>query len=366
MKVKSRGSRPRVTFKEIAKELGVAVSTVSNAYNRPDQLSPALREKVLETARKLGYSGPDPMARSLRRRRAGAIGVVYGDELSYAFTDPVHALMLQGVATAIRNEHLGLLLISGWSEKPEETCAVRDAAVDGFLIHTLNNSDPLLAAILERTLPSVYVDRPGTDGLPSVVVEDEGGAKEAARHLLELGHRNLGVLALPLSLGVRDGIISPEEQAESEYWAVRQRLKGYRSAAQEFGIAWEKNVTVYQSVENRPQDGQVAAGVLLSQTPRPTAILAMSDQLALGVLEYATEHGIRVPEELSVVGFDDAPLAARLRPGLTTVHQDHLEKGKLAGQTLLALIKGEEYPSSVTLPTHLVVRATTAPPPEIV
>ena len=113
MGVNPKSGERRATLKEVAAELGVAPSTVSNAYNRPDQLSAALRERVFETARRLGYPGPDPLARGLRRRRAGAIGVLYDNRLSYAFADPAEVLFLQGVSMVTEEEGLGLLLLSG-------------------------------------------------------------------------------------------------------------------------------------------------------------------------------------------------------------------------------------------------------------
>ena len=124
----------KATLKRVARELGVSPSTVSNAYNRPDQLSPDLRERVFETARLLGYPGPDPLGRGLRRQQAGAIGVLYTDRLSYAFADPAAVPFLEGVSEATEEAGLGLLLIPGAPRDKRDTSAVREAAVDGLIV----------------------------------------------------------------------------------------------------------------------------------------------------------------------------------------------------------------------------------------
>lgn len=355
-------AKSRVTFKDIAHELGVAVSTVSNAYNRPKQLSPALREKVFATAKRLGYAGPNPAASGLRRGTTGVIGVAYSFPLAYVFTDPVAAIFIQGVAQEAEGAGLSLLLISGYSATPSQdvlnvTPASR-ASVDGFIVHAFADGDPLLEEILGRKLPTVLVDNPDVGGLPYVAVADEQGARAAATHVLELGHRRLGVVSLELDLHSKGGIINLERQERAAYRTTRARLQGYRAAVHAVGLSWEDDVVVYESFDNTPEEGRKAAASLLEQATPPSAILTMSDQLALGVLEYASEKKIRVPSELSVVGYDDA-LSGQREPFLTTVHQPHVEKGRHAARLLIAQLRGQPV-ESVTLPTHLVVRRSTA------
>lgn len=360
MDVKPKPDKHRVTFKDIAQELGVAVSTVSNAYNRPKQLSPALRERVFETAKQLGYSGPNPAARGLRRGETGVLGVVYSFELSYVFTDPVAALFIRGVAQEAERAGLSLLLIGGYSVNTDHgmhTTPAGRANVDGFLVHAFTDGDPLVEAVLERNLPTVLVDNPEVEGLPYVAVADEVGAREAAAHLLALGHRRLGVVALELDRDSRGGIIGPERQARAGYRTTRARLRGYRTAVEAAGLSWVDAVTVYESFDNTPEEGKKAAAALLGQPSAPTAILTMSDQLALGVLEYAREQDVRVPGELSVVGFDDA-LPGESGAFLTTVQQPHVEKGRQAARLLLARLRGEDA-ESITLVAQLVVRRST-------
>jgi DNA-binding LacI/PurR family transcriptional regulator len=361
MDVNPRSLGRRATLKEVAAEVGVSPATVSNAYNRPDQLSPELRERVLETARRLGYSGPDAMARGLRRRRAGAVGVLYEDRLSYAFADPAAVLFLQGVSVATEEAGLGLLLLSGAPGEERDPEAISGAVVDGFVVYSMSDEDPLVEAALKRRLPVVLVDQPRTGGLPFVGIDDEGAARAAAEHLVGLGHRRFSVVSFALAPEPAGSLADVDRQEAATYSLTRSRLRGYATAIEAAGLSWE-DVPVYEHFENVPEEGRKAAESLLTQEPRPTAILALSDQLALGALDAARRFGLSVPEDVSVVGFDDVPDAARATPPLTTVHQPHVEKGLLAGRLLITQLRDEELPSPELLPTRLVVRGSTAPP----
>ena len=366
MDVKSGRTRRRITLKDLADELGVAVSTVSNAYNRPDQLSDELRETILRTAEARGYAGPDPQARGLRRGRTNTIGLVYPSRLSYAFTDPMAALFVRGVAEEVERHGYGLLLVGGPADDlapgAPQGAPVARAGVDGFVLHSFADDDPLLATALARGLPTVLVDNPVVTDLPCVAIDDARAAADAARHLLGLGHRRLGVLALELTLEAVGGVIGPERQAQARYRATRERLRGYARAVREAGLSWERDVVVFESLDNTIEEGRRGAALLWHQRPRPTALLAMSDQLAFGALAFAFEDDVRVPGELSIVGFDDVPSAARSNPALTTVHQPTMRKGREAGRMLVAALHGEQAPPCLWLPTHLVTRSSTGPP----
>lgn len=350
----------RATLKDVAAEVGVSPATVSNAYNRPDQLSEELRGRVFAAARRLGYAGPDPVARGLRRRRAGAIGVLYPDRLSYAFEDPAAVLFLEGVSTATEEAGLGMLLVSGASSEGRGVDTIGGAMVDGFVAFSLPDDDPLVDAALGRRLPTVFVDQPPRPGVPFVGIDDEGAAREAAGHLVGLGHRRFGVLSLELTVEPAGGFADRERREAATYEVSRARLRGYAAALAAAGLP--DDFPVYECAENTREQGRVAAGALLSLEPRPTALLAMSDRLALGVLEAAREMGLSVPGDLSVVGFDDVPDAARSEPPLTTVHQPHVEKGRRAGRLLIERIEGREKEDATILPTRLVVRGSSGPP----
>jgi len=347
----------RATLKDVAAALGVSPATVSNAYNRPDQLSQELRERILAAAHELGYPGPDPLARSLRRGQTGTLGVVYGDRLTYAFEDPAAALFLQGVASATEQAGLNLLLLPA----PQDEAIVANAAVDGFIIYCLPERTSVLRAALARGLPCVLVDQLDPDGQPSVSIDDAGGAREACEHLLTLGHRRIGVLALELSHPRQRGAITPEREAAGNIRPTVERLRGYRDAVHAAGLRWDTVAVPVEIDENTIQEGEDLTRELLVRPDAPTAILAMSDQLAIGALRAAQALGLRVPEDLSVVGYDDVPAAAQI--GLTTVHQPTRDKGRLAGELLLGALRGEQDGASMRLPTRLTVRATSGPRP---
>jgi DNA-binding LacI/PurR family transcriptional regulator len=345
----------RITLKRVADEVGVSPMTVSNAFNRPDQLSPALRERILESARELGYAGPDPLARGLRRGRAGAIGLISDTNLSYAFDDPAASAVIAGVCAAAEEEELGLLLVPPGGPAP-----LSSAVVDGIVVYSVAQGDPLLALAVARRLPAVVVDQPAGTGLPRVGIADEDAACAAARHLTALGHRRFAVVSFALA---PDGLTGPADLARRRnalYAVSRARLAGYATTLGEAGIEWT-DVPVYECAGSVRAAGRAAAERLLAADPPPTAILATSDVLALGVLDAAATSGTSVPHDLSVVGFDDVPAAAEAR--LTTVRQDHHAKGRVAGDLLLAAMRGERVATRSLLPHELVVRGSTAPPP---
>jgi DNA-binding LacI/PurR family transcriptional regulator len=349
-----------VTLQTIATALGVSRSTVSNAFSRPDQLAPALRERILRVAAELGYPGPHPVARTLRRGRIGALGLLLTEALTYAFRDPAAVLFLEGVAEELQEADLGLLLVPARPDHPFDPAAIRTALVDGFLVYSVSDGHPALEAVLRRRVPIVVVDQPRLPEARLVVIDDEAAAYGAAKHLVELGHRHFAILTDRLSVGRFRPGIRVGTQKESGFEVTRLRLNGYRRALDEAGVDWE-SVPVAECFPNAPQAGQQAVAMLLSRTPQPTAILSITDQLALGALAGAAAAGLAVPRDLSVVGFDDVPDAARAEPPLTTVRQPLLEKGRIAARLLTG--PPDSAVRVVQLATELVVRGSTAPPP---
>src|SRR5215212_3005739 len=352
----------RVTLTRIAEELGVSAMTVSNAYNHPDRLSKALRERVFETAGRLGYVGPDPVGRSLRRQRTDVVGVLYSNPLSYAFEDPAAVAFLGGLSSVTEEADLGLLLVpaAGSVSGGRDPRAAAHAAVDGFVIYSMSDEEPLLAAALERRLSAVVVDQPFKGGVPFVGVDDEGAARTAAEHLLDLGHERFAIVPFGLSPDGREGIADSNRQERTAFHVSRMRLRGYRAALEEAGLPWS-GVPVYECQGSAKELGYRAVEALFRSRQEPTAILALSDQLALGAIEWMTQRRISVPQDVSVVGFDNIPAAASADPPLTTVHQDHAEKGRLAGRMLVAQLHEEGSPGTGLLATRLVVRGSTSP-----
>ena len=188
---------PRPTLRDVASGAGVSIGTASNAFNRPELISDALRERVLAEAGRLGYAGPDPAARRLRTGRAGALGLIFTDRLPFAFDDEAAVIFLRGVARALESSGAGLLLIPTSPTREEGARVVRAAAVDGFIVYSTPTGDPRLEAALERGLPTVVVDEPLAVPVPFIGIDDRGAARAAALHLREAGHERVGVVAFP-------------------------------------------------------------------------------------------------------------------------------------------------------------------------
>ncbi len=349
--------RRSATLASIAAELGVSRTTVSNAYNRPDQLSPELRQRVFDAARRIGYAGPDPVARSLRTRRAGAVGLLFTETLSYAFRDPAAVAFLEGLALACEVADTSLLLVPAGPGRPDDPGSVARAGVDGFVVYSMPDRDPHVAEALRRPVPVVIVDQPiGLDGVDWVGVDDRVACAGIARHLVDLGHRHVGVVCSRLTLDRNDGRADLDRQQDAAYALERARLGGLADGFRAGGIDWA-DVPVQERFDHSVAAGGEAAAALLAEHPRLTAIACTSDVFALGVLAEAERRGLAVPKVLSVTGFDDVPDAERV--GLTTVHQPMLDKGTVAGRLVRA---SGRRARRVALPTSLVVRRSTGQP----
>lgn len=352
----------RPTLQTVADAVGVSRSTVSNAYGRPDQLSLDLRERIFETARLLGYSGPDPKARSLRRGRVGAIGVLFTASLSYAFTDPYALQFLRGLAESAQEQEAGLLLVPQSLEDEEAAvAAVRNAVVDGFCVYCMPDWHPSLDAIEARGLPIVSGQRRQHDSPETmyVGVDEARSTRLAGEHLARLGHRRVAVIADYLTLEPFTGPVQLSTPDDAPYFLSRERLRGYHDAFRAAGIDWSSVATI-GAVGNSREAGAAAAAHVLDRAPRPTAVVAITDLLALGVLDAMDARGLRPGHDISVIGFDDIPEAATAH--LTTVRQPAVERGRTTGR-LLFNPPTERADRHVVLPTELIVRASTGPAP---
>lgn len=342
----------RVTLQTIADELGVSRTTVSNAFSKPNELSDELRERILETARRLGYAGPDPAARSLRRGKAGALGLILKESLGYAFTDPYALDFLSGLAPATEQARLGLLLIP-CPPGTNVVEGVQEAVVDTFCVFSLPDEHPVAEAVLERNLPSVFVDGPRPPGQAFVGIDDRAAMAEMALHLVDLGHRKVLIVTFRVVGDDYVGVIDRGRLQHSEYRVTRDRLIGALEILDGAGV----EAVIYEVGLNDREGAHRMALELLAAPDRPTAVLCASDQLALGVLDALPELGLQAPADISVSGFDDIDGADAV--GLTTVNQSAAEKGRVAAEILAS---GEV--KTVILEHRLMIRGTTGPAPD--
>jgi DNA-binding LacI/PurR family transcriptional regulator len=334
---RSPAPRRRATLASLAAELKVSRTTVSNAYNRPDQLSADLRERVLATAKRLGYAGPDPVARSLRTRKAGAVGLVLTEPLNYSFSDPAAVNFVAGLAESCEEVGQGLLLVAVGPGRTvaEGSTAVLSAGVDGFVVYSVADDDPYLQVVLQRRLPVVVVDQPkDVPGTSGVCIEDRAAMRELAHYVIGLGHRDIGLLTMRLGrerIGDTPVVASTERLRSPHYHVQRERIDGVRDAMIAAALDPD-SLTVVESYEHLPTSGGAATAVALHANPRITALMCTADVLALSALDHLRARGIYVPGQMTVTGFDGVPEA--LQRGLSTVSQPSVEKGRLAGGLL--------------------------------
>ncbi|HEY5811037.1 MAG TPA: LacI family DNA-binding transcriptional regulator [Terrimicrobiaceae bacterium] len=344
--------RARGTLKDVARAVGVSHTTISNAFNRPDQLSAELREKIAAVARSMNYSGPNPAARMLRTGFARTIAVVWTDPMPHAFEDQAAASFLAGVAEACAERNLGMLLVQGG-----ERCSrsVRTAAIDGLIIYSIPKSSGTLQMVAERALPTVVVDQPTIPNIPFVGIDNRAASRACAEHLRALGHQRFAIISLRLDMLGHRGFVKTKHVLSGCFELSRRRIQGYLDVLcrNQSGVT----LRVWECPCSIEEEGRVAAANLLAALPRPTAILAASDRLAIGAMETAKELKLRVPQDLSVVGFDDIPSASLVTPQLTTTSQPLREKGRLAVESLL----DGNGPLRRVLPTELIVRNSTGP-----
>ncbi|EYD76122.1 transcriptional regulator [Rubellimicrobium mesophilum DSM 19309] len=345
-----------IRLKDVAEAAGVSHGTASNVFNRPELVRDEVRERVREAARALGYAGPSPAGRLLRSGKVNAIGFAADQPLDYLFRDPWARRILTEVAEVCDARGAGLALVSVTEEHPTGW-NIESALVDGFLLSGSGRKF-LVEMTQRRGLPfvSLSLDTRDTD-VPAVCIDDFGGAQAAARHLLELGHRRFAVLGF--ALGDGPGRVTPREVQATRSMNVLERARGYWAALAEAGIP-EAEVPVHAIGRNGGNVGEALALLFADRATAPTAILAMADRLALAAMAWLEGQGLRVPQDVSVVGFDGVPEAASSTPPLTTMEQPYR---RIAERSVAAILDDAMPEGREVLPLDLVLRASTGPAP---
>ena len=332
---------------EVARRAGVSTATVSRVLSQPNVVAPDTRRRVLQTVERLGYE-PNASAKNLRTLKTDKLLVTVPD-----LSNPFFSLILQGIEDAAQREGYSVLVgDTQHDEKREERYALmlRRKEADGliFLGHRMpKEATSYIRSVAPRCAPVVNgCEFTPTLGVPSVHIDNAKAAYQAMDHLYGLGHRRIGIVTGPL--------VSP---------LSRDRLRGATARAKK-AKAEREFIVIHGdfSIES----GAAAAERLLGRSERPTAVFCFNDEMAMGVVEVARRMGARVPQQLSVVGFDDIRFARHMDPPLTTIAQPMRQIGEGTVRLLLSILAGghdAETPESVTLPHKLVVRASTAPPP---
>jgi len=337
----------KITLKDVASKLGVSTATVSNAFNRPDQLSNQLREHILQQCKELGYFGPNAAARSLKMGKSGIIGVVLSDRLQYSFTDPIAKRFLAGIAEVFDKAKVNLLLLPSreefYQDRPFDTFG------DGFILYGTPNDPNTLQRFLGHNKPVVTVDM-DIENYVFIHVDNENAAKEMAEHAVSRPYTQAAILGLKLTPSENVCRIRPEDLYDKSSSVSRRRLAGYQSAfVAQNGKELEKE-WIWSIPENEHEPAYQAAREALMCHPRPDLILCSSDRIALTTMEACRELNIRVPEDIRIYGFDDIPEAREA--GLTTVHQPQNTKGRIAAEMIL----GQRPLKNHIVNTKLVLR----------
>lgn len=348
-------SPDRPNLAAVARRAGVSPSTASLAFSGAGPVSEATRERVFAAAKELDYAGPDPRAQSLRRGRSGIVGVVVEERVREAFRDPIKIAMLDGIAESIAPLDAGLLLLTDTGDGAVSgAVSIENAPVDAVVLigcsPRLGHSVEVLA---QRRIPMVAIEGDAGEGVLQISLDNRDATRIAAKHLKDLGHTRVAMVTLPLDPERSSGVLTAVAEAASTSDTASSRLAGARDVFPSIG----GRIAAASFIE----EGLEAGRELLSVADRPTAILAQSDLLAAGVIRAAEEIGLRVPEDLSVIGFDGVRVDG-LAYDLTTLVQPAAAKGRAAGEAIIRMLDGGT-PESVAFTSEFHLGGTTAPPP---
>jgi len=340
----------KVTAREVADAAGVSRTAVSFAFNDPSRLSESTRVRILRVSTELGYS-PDPVARMLSQRRTNALGLLLPQAIPDVLENPYYSLFLRGIGQVCHREGMTLMLVPPL--RGSMLSAIPYAAVDGFIVSGLQLDRGEVAELRRRQVPFVLVDSDAADDVPSVEITDREAMREVVSHMLELGHRQLAILSFEAG---------PEHFEHGYSGPLRRRLQGAADALSRYDLQFRSRSVGLYEVPCTRAAGYQAVGDIFSTQPDVTAIVCLSDVLAIGALDALRDRGIDVPGQLSVTGYDDQPEASWTRPALTTVRQPIEAKGRVAGDFLIAAIQGEDQHPQQVLHTALIMRGSVGPP----
>lgn len=347
-----------VTMKTLAAKLGVSVMTISNAYNKPDRLSAELREQILATAKEIGYGGPSAAGRALRSGKTNTCGFLVGRSLAAVFSDPYTVQLLEGLGETLEEQETSILLLRYGPD--DEDVVLQRAAVDAVVAGGTVDAAPSLEALRGRGVRVVGTMMSSQGDW--VAIDDVEAGRQLGRHLDELGHRRIAVI-YPCDL--RDGYAELDEHADDRgilHGTIDGSGENY-SSRRISGLQAElprATLRLARAHDNTREAGRVASAAVLDSPDRPTAVVALSDILALGVWDSLQERGLAPGRDVSLAGFDDVPDTGFL--GITTVHQSIAEKGRIAGR----LAMDPDYAQrQVVLPTELIARGSTGPAPQL-
>jgi DNA-binding LacI/PurR family transcriptional regulator len=344
----------KATIKDIAREAGYSKTAVSFAFNDPSRISVQAKEKILAVADRLGYI-PDPMARNFSLHRHMSLGFLLPQNVESSLGNPYIDQVIEGIGIICQKQDYTLTLIPPLEGSAVN--AVRSAMVDGLIAMGMQVGMDIVEILDTRKLPYVTIDGIASKEMPSVNIKDEEAAYEIMKLVLKYGHRSIALVSLTPDAFTKDS------NADT---VPRRRVKGYVRALKEQGLDFYDGKTLRQfACDCSFEDGYAMGKDIASLPSRPTAIVTMSDIVAIGCISALKDQGIKVPEEISVVGFDNDSAASYVTPPLTTVDQPALEKGKMAAEAIFSLIANETIRNPhMEIPFSIIERESLSRPKE--
>lgn len=332
------------TIKDVAKISGVSIKTVSRVVNNQTDVSPETRQKVQQAILELGYQ-PNTMARGLVNGRTNTIGVIIPHSADYIFTHPFFTEVLRGIAEVLSANNVNLLLHLAHGRTPYAHLYTQ-RQVDGLILMSIPLGDPNLEGLAASGAPCIGTCRIAENdhSIRWVDADFAGGVEQSMEHLISLGHRHIALLTGPKSLV-----------------SVRLREQGYRNSLKKNDLPLVDHYILEGSFTS--ESGNTLAFQAMKLPHPPSALICGDDMMAFGAIQALKELGYRVPEDVSVIGFDDVSLARFSSPPLTTIRQDTYQKGRIAAERLVSFIRGknDSAPAQIMLDTSLVIRNSTAP-----
>ena len=342
MSSRNEPTQGTATLEAVALATGVSRATVSRVVNGLDRVSPETRRIVEAAVIRLGYT-PNRAARSLVTRRTDSIGLVIPEPTAKLFGDPFFPRLVRGVSDVMDEADQQLVLMTPQTAQHERRLSryLISGHLDGVLLVSLHGSDPLPGFLAERGIPVVVGGRPTRSAPVSFVdVDNVQGALSAVRHLVSIGRRRIATVAGPTDMA-----------------GGADRLQGYREGLAEAGLPLDPALELFGEYEQERAEGAVSS--FLAAGGELDAVFAASDLMALGVMSSLRRRGLRIPEDVAVVGYDDSPLALSTDPRLTSVRQPIEVMGREMARLLLAAVgSGERVARSVVLSTELAIRGS--------
>jgi len=329
-----------LTMKDIAERAGVSVATVSRVLNKTKPVSSELKKKVLDIVKETGYK-PNALARSLIKQRTGTIGVIIPDMDNETFAD-----LIKGIELITDKNDYVILVTNTMGEVKKELemfNLFEEKRLDGIIFSGVSLTEKHIEFFDKYKIPTVVVGQTFNKlDFPSVTIDNFQASFDITEYLIDLGHENIGMIRGPLY----------------DIQAGKERLLGYKTALRENDYLVNKDYIIQGDFTIN--SGYKAMEEIWRNEIKPTAIFSASDKMAIGALNYCLDHGLKVPEDVSIAGFDDMELATAVRPALTTIHQDQVEKGIKTAEILLDLIEKEGKESyNIQLPYTLIERDST-------